>query len=96
VILNPDHTFSANGIPDWALTIDGRSYKNFKSGEGAWSVSPNEYESTGYVVNVNFYRTSSLTFHVVHQNRPYLLRCTLGDPDARNALVLERVEDVSK
>ena len=96
VVLNPDHTFSATGIPDWALTIDGRSHKNFKAGSGAWSVSPNDYDSTRYVVKLNFYRTSSLTFHIVHKTQPYLLRCTLGDPDDGTALVLERVEDASK
>lgn len=92
VELRSDGTFSVTGIPDWVDTLDGSSFKQFKSGVGNWTVSADDYDAARYVVQLHFYRAGYLTFHVVRQARPYLLYHSLGDPDARNALVLERAD----
>jgi len=84
-----DTTFSAVNLPTPRIA-KGEMKMAFSSGIGKWAIRKEDSSFPTWVVDLLFEDHHMESFHLRHQQSPYLIHLNMGDPDTGRALLLHR------
>ena len=90
-VLNPDHTFIMQNIPDWYFEDFGRSHGQFRSVEGTWQLASQKSPWTVWTIRLDGPKGVSW-LNIYGLRPPFQIFFRVGDPNEGYAMLFERAK----